>query len=67
MTDSAAVELTTINPTNEEILNKYTIMTKQEVNAVAKKSNDAYQEWEKDLDKRIDYLYDVAKQLRKDK
>src|ERR687896_587129 len=42
-------------------------MTKEEVNAVAKKSNEAYQEWEKDLDKRIDYLYDVAKQLRKDK
>ena len=67
MTDSAAVELTTINPATEEILNKHTIMTKEEVNAVAKKSNDAYQEWEKDLDKRIDYLYDVAKQLRKDK
>ena len=67
MTDSAAVELTTINPATEEILNKHTIMTKEEVNAVAKKSNDAYQEWEKDLDKRIDYLYDVAKELRKDK
>ena len=67
MTDSDAVELTTINPATEEILNKHTIMTKEEVNAVAKKSNDAYQEWEKDLDKRIDSLYDVAKELRKNK
>ncbi|HZB17962.1 MAG TPA: hypothetical protein VE445_12420 [Nitrososphaeraceae archaeon] len=31
MIDSAAVELTTINPTNEEIFNKYAIMTKEEV------------------------------------
>ena len=44
MIDSAAVELTTINPATEEILNKHTIMKKEEVNAVAKKSNDAYQE-----------------------
>jgi succinate-semialdehyde dehydrogenase/glutarate-semialdehyde dehydrogenase/succinyl-CoA reductase len=66
LTDSTA-ELTTINPATEEILNKYTIMTKEEVNAVGKKSKDAYKEWEKDLDKRIDSLYDVAKQLRKNK
>jgi acyl-CoA reductase-like NAD-dependent aldehyde dehydrogenase len=70
--DSAAAaggggELTTINPATEEILNKYTIMKKEEVNAVAKKAKDAYKEWEKDLDKRIDSLYDVAKQLRNDK
>ena len=66
MTDSAA-ELTTINPTTEEILNKYTIMTKEEVNTIVKKAKDAYKEWEKDLDNRIDSLYDVAKELRKNK
>ncbi len=44
-------ELTTINPAKEEILNKYSIMTKEEVNAVANKAKDAYKEWEKDLDK----------------
>jgi len=66
LTDSAA-ELTTINPTTEEILNKYTIMTKEEVNTIVKKAKDAYKEWEKDLDNRIDSLYDVAKELRKNK
>jgi acyl-CoA reductase-like NAD-dependent aldehyde dehydrogenase len=63
----AAAELTTINPATEEVLSKYTLMTKEEVNAVTKKAKDAYQEWEKDSDKRIDSLYDVAKQLRNDK
>jgi succinate-semialdehyde dehydrogenase/glutarate-semialdehyde dehydrogenase/succinyl-CoA reductase len=66
LTGSAA-ELTTINPTTEEILHKYTIMTKEAVNTIVKKAKDAYKEWEKDLDKRIDSLYDVAKELRKNK
>ena len=58
MIDSTAsdAELTTINPATEEILNKYPIMTKEEVNAVAKKANDAYKEWKEDIDKRIDSL-----------
>ena len=67
MTGSAAKELTTINPATEEILNKYTIMTKEEVNAVGKKAQDTYKEWEKDVDKRIDSLYDVANEFRKNK
>ena len=60
-------ELITINPSTEEILNRYTIMTKEEVNTIVKKAQDAYKEWEKDLDKRIDSLYDVSKELRKSK
>ena len=65
MTNSS--ELTTINPSTEEILNRYTIMTNEEVNTIVKKAQDAYKEWEKDLDKRIDSLYDVSKELRKSK
>ena len=64
MTDSS--ELTTINPATEEILNKYTVMTKEEVNAIVKKAKDAYKEWERDVDKRIDSLYDVAKEFKKE-
>ena len=60
-------ELTTINPSTEEILNRYTIMTKEEVNTIVKKAQDAYKEWDKDLDKRVDSLYDVSKELRKSK
>jgi len=66
LTNSAA-ELITINPTTEEILNKYTIMTKENVSAVVKKARDAYKEWVKDLEKRIDSLYHVAQELRKNK
>jgi succinate-semialdehyde dehydrogenase/glutarate-semialdehyde dehydrogenase/succinyl-CoA reductase len=65
LTNSA--ELITINPTTEEILNKYTIMTKENVSAVVKKARDAYKEWMKDLEKRIDSLYHVAQELRKNK
>src|SRR5215211_6355533 len=42
-------------------------MTKEEVNTIVKKAKDAYKEWEKDLDNRIDSLYDVAKELSKNK
>jgi acyl-CoA reductase-like NAD-dependent aldehyde dehydrogenase len=66
LTNSAA-ELITINPTTEEILNKYTIMTKENVSAVVKKARNAYKEWVKDLDKRIDSVYHVAQELRKNK
>ncbi len=65
MTNSA--ELITINPTTEKIINKYTIMTKETVGAIVEKSRNAYKEWVKDLDKRIDSLYHVAQELRKNK
>ena len=42
-------------------------MTKENVSAVVKKARDAYKEWMKDLEKRIDSLYHVAQELRKNK
>src|SRR5215216_6046731 len=42
-------------------------MTKENVSAVVKKARDAYKEWVKDLEKRIDSLYHVAQELRKNK
>ena len=60
-------ELKTINPATEEILNTYNIMTEEEINAAAKKARDAYKEWKKDLDRRIDSLHDFAQELRKNK
>jgi len=65
LTNSA--ELITINPTTEKIINKYTIMTKETVGTIVEKSRNAYKEWMKDLDKRIDSLYHVAQELRKNK
>ena len=42
-------------------------MTKENVSAVVKKARDAYKEWVKDLEKRIDSVYHVAQELRKNK
>src|SRR5688572_22703126 len=42
-------------------------MTKENVSSIVKKARDIYKEWEKDLDKRIDSLYHVAQELRKNK
>ena len=60
-------ELTTINPATEEILNRYIIMTKEEINAATNKARDAYNEWKKDSNRRIDSLHDFAQELRKNK
>ena len=42
-------------------------MTKENVSMFVKKARDAYKEWGKDFDKRIDSLYHVANELRKNK
>ena len=42
-------------------------MTKENVSSIVKKARNAYKEWVKDLDKRIDSLYHVAQELRKNK
>jgi acyl-CoA reductase-like NAD-dependent aldehyde dehydrogenase len=60
-------ELETVNPATEEILNRYTIMTKEEINAAVKKAQDEHLEWKKDSHKRIDLLHDFAQELRKNK
>ena len=60
-------ELETINPATEEILNRYTIMTKEEIDAAVKKAQDEHLEWKKDSHKRIDLLHDFAQELRKNK
>jgi acyl-CoA reductase-like NAD-dependent aldehyde dehydrogenase len=60
-------DLETINPATEEILNRYTIMTKEEINDAVKKARDEYLEWKKNSDKRIDLLHDFAQELRNNK
>ena len=60
-------ELKTTNPATEEVLNTYSIMTKEEINAATKKARNAYKEWKKDSDRRIDSLHDFGQELRKNK
>jgi succinate-semialdehyde dehydrogenase/glutarate-semialdehyde dehydrogenase/succinyl-CoA reductase len=60
-------KLKTINPATEEVLNEYTIISKEQLNDTVKKSKNAFLEWKKDIDKRADFLYAFAKELRKNK
>jgi acyl-CoA reductase-like NAD-dependent aldehyde dehydrogenase len=64
---AAVAELKTINPATEEVINRYEIITKEQINDKVKKARNAFDEWKKDSDKRTDILHDFAQQLRKDK
>ena len=63
----AAFELKTINPATEEIINRYKIMTREQINDKVKKARNAFQDWKKDAGKRADLLHDFANELRKGK
>jgi acyl-CoA reductase-like NAD-dependent aldehyde dehydrogenase len=64
---STVTELKTINPATEEIINRYQIMTKEQINDRIEKARKTFQDWKGDIDKRTDYLYAFAKELRKNK
>jgi acyl-CoA reductase-like NAD-dependent aldehyde dehydrogenase len=57
----------TVNPTTEEILNEYEIVSKEQVNDTIKQAKNVFLEWKKDIDKRSEFLYSFAKELRKNK
>ena len=64
---SKARELKTINPATEEIINRYEIMTREQINDKVKKARNAFQDWKKDASNRADLLHDFANELRKGK
>ena len=47
--------LKTINPATEDLICQYEIMTEEQINARIKKARNAFDEWKKDIHKRIDY------------
>jgi acyl-CoA reductase-like NAD-dependent aldehyde dehydrogenase len=57
----------TINPATEEVLQEYPIMTKEQINAAARKAQNAFQDWKKDASQRADLIHDFANELRKNK
>ena len=59
----------TKNPVTEEIINKYNILNKQQINEATKKAKDAFvREWRTiNIDKRTGFLHDFAAELRKNK
>src|ERR671926_1174045 len=60
-------KLSTINPATEEVLDEYELISKGQLSETVKKSKDAFLEWKKDIDKRVDCLYAFAKEFRKNK
>src|SRR5215212_11124446 len=62
-----ARELKTINPATEEIINRHEIMTKEQIDDKVKKARSTFQVWKSSIDKRTDFLYAFAKELRKNK
>lgn len=62
-----ARELKTINPATEEVINTYEMMTKEQINDKAKKAQESFRDWNKDIQKRADHIHDFAQELRKSK
>jgi succinate-semialdehyde dehydrogenase/glutarate-semialdehyde dehydrogenase/succinyl-CoA reductase len=60
-------KLHTINPATEEVINQYEIMTKDQINDRIKRARNTFEQWKKDINKRIDSLHDLAAELRKNK
>jgi acyl-CoA reductase-like NAD-dependent aldehyde dehydrogenase len=66
------MKVKTVNPATEEILREYEIPSEEQLIKMAKKAEEAFkQEWKKTESKngnrRADYMYDFASQLRKEK
>jgi acyl-CoA reductase-like NAD-dependent aldehyde dehydrogenase len=57
----------TVNPSTEEIIQEYEVMTKEQINDRVKIAQNTFQDWNKDASKRTDFLHDFANELRKDK
>ena len=61
------MKVKTVNPTTEEVLAEYDIMSKEEVNDTVKKAKKTFEDWKKDFNKRIEFVHRLAEQLRKDR
>lgn len=60
-------KLQTINPTTEQVLKEYEIMSEDQIDDSIKQARNAFLEWKRNIDKRSDFLYAFAKELRKNK
>jgi acyl-CoA reductase-like NAD-dependent aldehyde dehydrogenase len=47
-------KLNTINPATEEVISQYEIMVKEQINERIKKARNTFEQWKKDINKRID-------------
>jgi acyl-CoA reductase-like NAD-dependent aldehyde dehydrogenase len=60
-------KIKTINPATEYVLNEYEIITKEQLERLVKKARQTFTEWKSDIDRRANFLYAFAKELRKNK
>ena len=60
-------KLNAINPATEEVISQYEIMVKQQINEKIKEAQKTFEQWKKDINKRIDSLHDLADELRENK
>ncbi|VFJ12957.1 NAD-dependent succinate-semialdehyde dehydrogenase [Candidatus Nitrosocosmicus franklandus] len=60
-------KIRTVNPYTEEVINEYSVITREEVFDVARKSKKAFKEWRKDYGRRTGYLYAFANELKKER
>ena len=59
--------ITTINPSTEQVIKEYTLITKDEIADLARKSKKAFKDWRKDYRRRTGFMYAFASELKKHK
>lgn len=59
--------ITTINPSTEEILSRYDVITKEDLVKKAEKARKTFGDWKRDIKRRSDFINILADVLRKNK
>jgi succinate-semialdehyde dehydrogenase/glutarate-semialdehyde dehydrogenase/succinyl-CoA reductase len=61
-------KIKTVNPATEEVIQEYEIMTEAKINDSIKKARNAFQDgWRKNIKKRAEFLYEFARELKRNK
>jgi len=60
-------KIRTVNPANGQVLAEYDNMTNEEIKSIIQKSQNAFEEWKKDIGKRSIFMHKLSAQLRKDR
>lgn len=61
------MKVKTINPTTEQVLEEYDVMTHDQIRTIARDSKMEFQNWKKNIHKRIELVHRFAEELRKNK
>lgn len=61
------MKVQTINPSSEQILEEYEVMTSDDIKNAVTKARRSFKEWRNNIQKRAAFLYNVAHLFRKDR